>query len=406
MNSVEILDKKNQLKEEVRELTEKCKTEIRMLDEKEQERIEEIKEEIKALNSELEKIEKENEVTDEDEQSDDKENNQDKEENKTMEKKSFSLLQAIRNVSNNKAQDELTSKVIEAGQAEMRKSGINFVGQIQLPNVENRAAITVASEGEDVVATDLFDVLKPLQAKNVMINAGAKFVTNLIGDLQYPVMSNGSVTWEGETAEAQDGSPTFTSVKLSPKRLTAIVPISKQFLIQDGVGAELAIRQEIVDAINAKLEETILGSAQGSATQPEGIFYNGGSPLGTVTTFANLTDMEAEMEEANVYGETKYLISPKAKSALRNMAKSTKSTQLVYENGEVDGTTALSTSHIKNKNIAYGDFSQYIIANWGNIDLTVDSITLASQGQIRLIVNAYFDAKPLRAEAIKVATLA
>jgi len=145
---------------------------------------------------------------------------------------------------------------------------------------------------------------------------------------------------------------------------------------------------------------------------PAGLFVvkkddaNKDIPLTSVSTFANLCDLEAGLEDANVYGELKYIVSPKAKAALRNMAKSSKSTQLVWENNEIDGTPALCTSHVKDKKIAYGDFSQYIIAQWGNLDITVDNVTLAAEGQIRLVVNAYFDAKPLREEAIKVATIA
>jgi HK97 family phage major capsid protein len=181
--------------------------------------------------------------------------------------------------------------------------------------------------------------------------------------------------------------------------LTAVVPISKQFLAQDSVGAENAIREEIINAINAKLEATILGAGAGDANTPAGIF-NG--ELTSVSDFAALCDMEADIEDANVYGDLKYILAPKAKSALRNMAKSAKSTQLVYENGEVDGTMALSTSHVKDTNFAYGDFSQFIIAQWGALDIVVDNYTLASKGQVRLVVTAFFDAKALREEAIKV----
>ena len=91
--------------------------------------------------------------------------------------------------------------------------------------------------------------------------------------------------------------------------------------------------------------------------------------------------------------------SNKAKAALRAMAKSSKSTQLVFENGEVDGTKALNTSHVAGKKYIYGDFSNLAIGQWGAIDLTVDPYTLARSGQIRLVVNAYFDAKILRPTA-------
>lgn len=393
-SSLELKDEKAQLKKQALDILEGCKKEIRDLNSNESEEYKNIKEKIENINEELRKLNKEFNV---------EKNNNILKDKKMDKKMDFSLIKAIRNAANNVAQDNLSKAVIEAGASEMRKAGLNYVGQIQLPT-ESRAAVTVTSEGEDVVATDMFDVVKPLQAKNVMIQAGAKYITGLVGDLQYPIMSNANVTWEGETAAAKDGAPTFDNVKLQPKRLTAIVPISKQFIIQDSVGAENAIREEIVNAINAKIEATILGAGAGSATEPKGMFPSeGDSTLTAVTDFSKVCDLEAELEDANVNGEMKYLVSPKAKAALRGMAKGTKSTQLVYENGEVDGTTALCTSHLKNKHIVYGDFSQYIIAQWGNIDIVVDNVTLAGNGQIRLVVNCYFDMKPLREEAFKVA---
>ena len=387
MNSVELRDNKAQLKERALNMIETCKAEIRDFTQEELDEYNTIKEEISTINNELRTLELSL-------------NNNNNKTKKIMEK-NFSLIKAIRSVANNKALDEVSSAVVEAGASEMRKAGLNYVGQIQLPS-EERAAVTVTTEGEDVVATDMFDVVKPLQAKNVMIQAGAKFVSGLVGDLQYPVMSNANVTWEGETSAAKDGNITFSNVKLSPKRLTCVVPISKQFIIQDSVGAEQAIREEIINAINAKLEATILGNGAGSLTEPKGMFPASDTSLTGVTDFTGICNLEAALEDANVNGEMKYIVSPKAKAALRGMAKGTKSTQLVYENGEIDGTPALCTSHLKNTHVIYGDFSQYIIAQWGNIDLTVDNVTLAANGQIRLVVNAYFDMKPLRKEAFKV----
>lgn len=430
-NSVQIMDEKNQLKKRAYEMIDLCKKEIRGFTEEENEemgniktKLEELQAELDALNAQLnpkdeetknESVEDENKEevkptdTDmeekncgEEAEKEDLEEEKNNRNSNTM-KKNFSLLKTIRSIANNQPVDSLDNAVLSAGANEMRKAGLNYVGQIQLP-AESRAAITVEVEGEDVVATDLMDVVKPLQAMNVMVQAGAKYITGLVGDVQYPIMSNASCTWEGETAKAKEGAVTFTNVKLSPKRLTTIVPISKQFLLQDGVGAEAAIREEIVNAINAKLEATILGSETGTATMPGGIFA--GEITTSITDFKGLCDLEAGLEDANVYGELKYIVSPKAKAALRNMAKSTKSTQLVFENGEIDGTPALCTSHLKDKKIAFGDFSQYIIAQWGNLDITVDNVTLAGDGQIRLVVNAYFDAKPLRDVAIKVAQIA
>ena len=316
-------------------------------------------------------------------------------------KKRFSLVRSIRNIVNNSAMNDVDAAVIAEGNKEARKAGINFQGQIQLPS--QRAAVTVTAEGEDVVATDLFDILKPLRAKNVLSQAGAKFMSGLVGNVQVPVMTKSNVTWEGETAPAKDGAGTFSHVTLSPKRLTAFVDISKQMIAQDSVDVESAIREDLVNAINSKLEETVLGATAGSATQPAGIFAT--IKPTAVADFAALVNKESDVEDANVIGECKYILSNKAKAALRSMSKGTKSTQLVYENGSVDGTVALNTSNVAGKNYVYGDFSNLAIGSWGGVDLTVDPYTKAADGMIRIVVNMYVDAQVLRAAAFATGTV-
>ena len=319
-----------------------------------------------------------------------------------IKKMEFRLLKAINAVANNQTIDEVASSVVEMGKEEMRKSGLSFGGQIQIPTSELRSTITVASEGEDTVATDLYDILEPLRAKNVLVQAGAKFLTGLVGDVQVPIMAGGNVTWEGETSNASDAGTSFSSVKLSPKRLTAYVDISKQFLAQDSKSAEALIRQDLVNAINSKLESTILGNASGSTTQPAGLFY--GQTVNKILAFSGVTNLEADIEDANVIGECKYIMSNKAKAAFRNMPKSAKSTELVMEGGQIDGTEVLNTSHVPGQGVAYGDWSNLAIGQWGGIDLTVDPYTKAAAGQVRLVINAYFDAKPLRSSAFAFGT--
>ena len=395
MNSLEIQDKKAQLKKRATEICEQCKVEIRDFSEAEQTEIDNIKSQIETLNDELRKLD----VEISSEKTEIK-----TEKNKKAMSKEFRLLKAINDIANNRNLDNVSSAVVNAGAEEMRKAGLSFNGQIQLPT-ENRATVTVEAEGEDVVVTEFTNILEPLRSKNVLVAAGAKYLTGLVGDVQVPIMGASNVTWEGETAAAQDGAPTFDNVKLQPKRLTAYVDVSKQFLVQDSLDAEAMIRQDIVNAINSKLEATILGSAAGTTTQPEGIFHSA-SALDEISDFADVCDLEADVEDANVIGECKYVMSNKAKAAFRNMARSTDTTKLVMENGNIDGTPVLNTSHVEGKNVAYGDWSNLAIGQWGAIDLTVDPFSQATNGKVRLVVNAFFDAKVLRPNTIKVATVA
>ena len=337
------------------------------------------------------------------EDDEDRSNDKNIKDKKMMEKR-FSLIDAINDVANNRSLDNVASKVNEIGTNEMRASGLSFGGQIQLPMSELRGNVTVAAEGEDVVATDLFDIVGPLRAKNVLVQAGAKFLTGLVGDVQIPIMSATNVNWAGETATASDGAPTFANVTLSPKRLTAYVNISKQLLNQHSVDVDNMIRTDIIRAISSKLESTILGSAAGTTTQPAGLFYDQ-TPT-TITSMAGIAEVEGAVEEANVYGDLKWVIDPKFKAALRTMAKGQNIAQSLYENGEIDGTEALATSNVGDKLAVYGDFSQLAIGQWGAIDLTVDPYTEAKNGMIVLVVNAYFDAKVVRPEAFGFATTA
>lgn len=384
-NSVEVKDEKRQLKEACLSMLDVCKSEIRDMTDEEQRTFDSYKEKIEALNAELRDIENElNKPI------------------KNMEKTEFRLLKAIRDIANNREMDEATKSVCERGTDEMRKAGVSYAGQIQLPMEETRADVSIANDNA-IVGTDIVGIIAPLRAKNVLIGAGARFLSGLVGDVQLPVMGAGNVSWEGETAEAKDAGYTFAAVKLSPKRLTAYVDVSKQFLNQDSVSAEMLIREDLVNAINSKLEQTILGAEAGTTTQPAGIFYNGGTALTDLTNYKSIAKLESQVDAANTFGEKKYIIGLGAKATLRTTGKGTTGDSMIMANGEIDGTPAFATSNVDNLNVAYGDWSMLAIGQWGAIDLVVDPYTVAKEGKVRLVVNAYFDAKILVPTAIAVA---
>lgn len=422
-NSVEILDRKAQLQKRCKEIIKQCRTEVREMNDDEKEEvenakteIEQLKEELKQLQqrlAELDKVEKEieeeevvEEVEDKQqedvvEDDEDKENKQEIKSNiRNMKKQKFSLLRAINDVVNNRNFDQATQSVINAGAEEMRKNGVSFTGQIQLP-LEQRT-ITVANEGADVIGVDIMDIEAPLRAKNVLVNAGAKYLTGLQNDVVIPIMTGNNVGWEDEIGEAKDGGASFTSVKLSPKRLTCFLDLSKKFLAQsESKSTEELLKQDIINALNSKLEATILGDGEETATQPAGIF-NGKTIDGATDTFAKLTNLEASVEDANTLGTPCYVMSNSAKGSFRAMAKSTKNTQLVMEAGQIDGTEVYNTSNVKKDHFIYGDFSNLAIGQWGGLDLIVDPYSQAKDGKVRIVVNAYFDAKVLRDEAFAV----
>lgn len=379
MNSLELIDHKEQLKIQAESILSGAEKESRKLTDDESANYNKLIEEIEKADEELRQINNTIQIDNNNKQI------------RKMEK--FSLLKAINAVVNNKPLDERSAEMVNAGVSEMRKAALTYDGQIQLP-VEERADVqaTVATAGMEAVAEDRLNILEPLRANLVMAKAGATFMTGLVGNVAIPAYSGTSVGWEGEVAPAKDGAGTFSEIKLTPKRLTAVYDVSKQFLIQDSVSAEAMLRADIVKAISNELEATILGDAAGSATKPAGMF-NGASAA--TLTYDGTVDMEEELEEANVTGELSYIVSPKAKAALRKAKKGENG--FVMEDGEVNGIKVLCTSAAKG--VVLGNFSEYVIAQWGAIDLTVDPYSQAANGKVRLVINAYFDAKPRRSEA-------
>ena len=377
MNSVEIKEKINQATLRAKEIVELCRTEVREMTEDEQkefdalrEEIDAKKEELKALQDKLAEYERALPEEEDDEKEKDTEKN-----NKRNKMKKTSLIKEIRNAIDN------------------NQKSFNI-------NAETRAMQVTGDAGvhDEVIETEIEGILEPLYAKSVLTQLGARWYSGLPkGDVQIPVMGKGQVGWEGEVDEASATGNIFTTVKLSPKRLSAYVDISKQLIAQDTIGVEAAIRRDIVNALNDKLEATIFGANAGDTEKPAGIFYNVSST--NIDDYAGLCAFEATLDDANINGQKKYLMGNTAKATFRSMIKGTNATGMVLEANQIDGTQMINTSNVSTKKFVYGDFNYLAVGSWGDIEITVDPYTQATKGCIRLIVNAYFDAKILRPEA-------
>lgn len=376
-NSVEIKTRINEITERMKQIVELCKTEVREMTEEEdqefkslREEIDEKKQELKSLEDKLAQYSRELPNEEEEEEKETEEKN-----TRNNKMKKTSLIKELRNAMDN------NQKVITI-------------------NAEKRTVQVTGEAGihDEVVETEIDGILEPLYAKSVLSQLGARWYTGLPhGDVQVPIMGKGSCGWAGEVAAASASSNEFTTVKLSPKRLTAYVDISLQMLREDNIGVEAAVRRDIVNALNDKLEATIFGNAAATEVKPAGIFYNV-SPT-NIDDYAGLCQFEAGLDDANINGQKKYLMGNTAKATFRSMIKGTNATGMVLEANQIDGTPMINTSNVSTKKFVYGDFSYLAIGSWGDIEITIDQYTQAVNGCVRLVINAFFDAKILRPEA-------
>lgn len=414
------LDKLNQLREMQDEKEKEVQEEtVEKTDEVQEDKEVPTQEEVEKKNTETEDekevqveetVEKsDEEVVDEDKDKDNDVEGEDKEDKETrsarnkhinintMKEQRFSLLKAIRNVAENRNLDPITQAICNEGVKEMRQAGLNTVGQLYIP-FEKRAAVSVTAEGSDIVGTNLMAIEPALRAKNVLVQSGAKFMTGLSGNVQIPRLSPSNVGWQNEVGQAVDGAPTFDNVTLTPHRLTCFVDLSKQLLVQDSLSVEEAIRQDIIAAITSKLEATILSADARTVSNPGGLMA-GKTPT-AVATFADICKLEAAVESAGVLNPVSYVVSPSVRANFRDMTKG-KGMQLAYVDNSLDGATVLSTGNMIDKHFIVADWTNLALAQFGSLDITVDSYSQAVNGCVRLVINSYWDCQAIRPEAFQ-----
>ena len=341
-------------------------------------------------------------------------------------KEEFSLLKTIRAMVDNRELPAPAMDLTLEGRDQFHNAAISDIsGRLVIParddvpwKYESRANIIVGSAGQglEIVATDKKAILPPLAPMLVFSKAGANYLTGLVGNVSFPSYAGTSVAWVAEITGAADGGGGFASVEFAPKRLSGYIDVSKTFLAQDGVGAEKLLLSNIAEAVARKLEATVLGPATVGATFPSGIGYklnsaNGGGVVvltGATITNKALIALETSVDTANALdGNLAYITNSKGRGLLKGIDKGTSNDTgdfLCNEANQVNGYPLLVTNGIVStygtggdgNMVCFGNWRDLCVAQWGGFDITVDPYSRSIYNQVRITINAYFDAKGLR----------
>lgn len=376
MNILELKEKSLELRNQLSAIISTGEAEKRELNEEETNTMAELRSQIDEINSQIEEIEKENRTIE-------IKNNKIEKEIRTM-----SLIKMINAVLENRSFTEDEAKVMSEARADFAKSGISPKGQI----VYRSIAATVDGAGKENVAEDKWNLEVAVRNNLIATKMGADYVGNLVGDVSIPQYGGSNVLWKGETATAEDGQGAFTEVTLAPKRLTATLDISKQFLLQDSNDAEAMLIRDLAAAVAEKLDKTIFGDESGDSTKPFGIFQGTSAEKALADmTYDDVLTLE-ETVELNNGTNYMFVVNPKVKFALKG-TQMANGLQMVFAGGEIDGYKTISSNSVVTNGIVCMDPRELVIGQWGGYDITVDPYTKAADGQVRLVINAYFDAK-------------
>ena len=385
MNKLEILDAINGKKDEMRAIIDAGEAEQRKLTENEENDFKRLEEEIRGLKTELRK-----------------EENNELKANKKMEKR-FSVLEAINDVINGRKHNEDVQAYLDETRALAANAGLGMNGQIQIDTRAVQGVVnaqTSTGEGAETVATETWDLLTALRDKSAIVKAGAQVYSNLVGDVEIPIMGRETVSFAGELDMVSGAPASFTSVSLKPQRVTCTVPVSKTWLRQNSPAVEAQLKNSIIDAINEKVEREILGD---SAAHFDGLMVS--ADTSSAVTYEDIVNMETSIEGNNM--TTVFICDAKAKGALKLIPRQEGSTIAVWNEGQIDDMPTYVTNAIKsadgtNGNIVAVDASQVVIGYWGDVlDIVVDPYSRSRENIVNIVVTTYVDAAVVRDGAYK-----
>lgn len=247
----------------------------------------------------------------------------------------------------------------------------------------------------------------PLRKASVLARMGATFLPGLRSTLSIPrFTSSDSAGWKSEVAAAGAITETTASVTFTPKRSAVVMTLSRQALVQATPELDKAISRHLTGALLELLE---YGALNGDGTNDSPVGIRSTSGVGAVVGGTNgaqidithLADLEKAPEAANVPAteNSGFLVNAATKRWLRTKASGTNLAYL-WQGGDrpLLGHRAGVTNNLPS-NLQKGgsgsvcsallysaDWSQLFVAIYGGgIDLTVDRVTLAATGQLRIV---------------------
>lgn len=368
MTELELRERIINLKDELEQVIANGEAEKRELTEDETSKMSELRSQIEEAENEIRAIEEENRKI--------AERNSNNNNNKTTKKMELRLFDLVKEIAEGNVSEEHRSFV--------KGNAIDFRAAIQA---------TATGMGEENVPTDKAPLELAIRNASVLDKLGVTWFSNAVGDIEIPKYHGSQVFWaDSENADAADGASGFTTVTLSPKRLTAYITISRQFLAQSPEDAEGILVSDLARAIAEKIDLTVFGTGSGSTAQPAGLFADAAAGTLGSMTFDDVLALENEVEEHNGT-DFVFVTSPNVKYQLRG-TQTASGLQMVWDKGEIDGRKTVVSNSVAKGGLLCFDPRDLACASWTKDGMTiiVDPYTLAGKNQIKVTVNYLFDA--------------
>lgn len=309
----------------------------------------------------------------------------------------FSFVRALNYLINpgDRAAREAAAFEIEVGRAAAEKYQRSSNG-IVIPNEVLRRDLVVGTStaGGNLVAGDLLSgsFIDLLRNRMALMQANVTMLSGLQGNIAIPRQASASQAyWVGENSSPTESQPSIDQVNMTPKTVGAFVDYSRRLLLQSSIDVESMIRTDLAKVIALELDRAgIYGT--GSSSQPLGLTNTTGIGSQTITTYGTFSEyvgMETKVAVANAdVASMYYIINANARGALKTTEKSAGGTIGNFALGAdnlLNGYPVITSNQLGTNDCLFGDFSQFVVAMWSGLDLTVDPYAGSTAGTVRVI---------------------
>ena len=240
------------------------------------------------------------------------------------------------------------------------------------------------------LASSFIDMLR----NRTVIMQLARVMGGLVGNIEIPKQIGASQAyWIGEHEDAQETTPIIGQIGLNPHTLAAYTDITRRLMMQSTPDAEGLVRSDLIAAIAQGINEAAF-YADGTGNAPTGLLYQDGIGAHELTaaglTYQDAVAMESMIAADNAdVGSMAYVFNSGVRGQTKTTPKFGTGTDqgVVWESGNtVNGYRTEVTNTIRNKDVFFGNFNDFIIGMWGGLDMIVDPYTLSKKGGLRIVV--------------------
>ena len=324
--------------------------------------------------------------------------------------KRFSIMRAVNALANptDRRAQEAAAFEFECSRAAAEAYGRTAQGILLPAEVLRNWKRDLNSSDDSALFSDDFrggDFIDVLRNSSSVMQAGARMLTGLSGDVKIPRKTAGAAaSWiSTEGGAASESEMTVGSVSLQPRTLGAFTDVTRQLLIQSSLDVEALIRDDLAQALAVAIDKAGL-EGTGASGQPTGILNTSG--VNTVAnfaaanpTFAEVVGLETAVAEDNaLLGSLSYIMPASMYGALKTVEKASNTAQFVVEpGGSMNGYRAIVSNQATSGNLYFGNFNDLLIGMFGGLDIVVDPYTNSTSGTIRIVALQSVDAAVRRA---------